>query len=257
MLTRATGIEAEGTCPPEYNPQDLISYSRLAELADHIYDTRPNLVARLPGNSGAYVIKWFGWRHPLHFYLSPTFPSRAWASWTCAHALKSAGVYTPEPLWVYTRREKGRIHENVYLTRAVHPHRSLRQFFNEETPETISRVLIKVGRALARMHGAGIFHRDLTTGNFLIDPEEHVYLVDLNRAKLNQNMTLERRLVDLRKIHFPDRINTPLREAFWEAYRNKSGWDQDWDQLYQNERTRYWSRRERSKRIKAALRNTK
>ncbi|NOZ75275.1 MAG: hypothetical protein GXO90_07830, partial [FCB group bacterium] len=151
-ITFSSGVQTAGTCPSDIHPDDLLSRSRAEDRAEFIYDRDPNLVARFHADSGNYVLKWFGWRHGIHPYLSPTFPSRAWASWLCAQALKKAGVNTPEPVWVYTRRERGRILENLYLTRAVEPQRSLRAVLKVAPPEEAIPILENLGQSLARMH---------------------------------------------------------------------------------------------------------
>lgn len=257
MITLSSGVETAGTCPRELHPDDLLSRSRAEALADEIYDTDPNLVIRLSTSSGNYVLKWFGWRHRIHVVLSPTFPSRAWASWTCGQALITAGVRTPEPIWVYTRRQRGIIRENVYLTRAVEPHRALRSVLKTEPVDELGEILKRWGIALARMHNAGIYHRDLTTGNFLVSEENKIYVIDLNRARLQRNLSVSLRLNDLRKIHFPNRIPEPVRNLFWTSYGVESETAADWETLYQQKRAAYRARRKRKTQLKRRLRHTK
>jgi len=96
----------------------------------------------------------------------------------------------------------------------------------------------------------------LTTGNFLIDKKHQVYIIDLNRARLNKKMSISLRLDDLRKIYFPDRIPGKITALFWDAYRRESGIDIDWALLYRQKRALYRARRQRNTRLKQWLRRS-
>ncbi|RMF09601.1 MAG: hypothetical protein D6762_03205 [Candidatus Neomarinimicrobiota bacterium] len=254
MITFASGETTAGSLPAGWKAEDFLSRDTLEARARYVYDRTPNLVALLVDGPEAWVVKYFGWRHPLHFSFSPTFPSRAETSWKIARALLAAGVPTPEPIWTYTRRHRGFIFENVLLTRAIHPHRSLRQILREGNREHIPVLLDRLGTALARMHRAGIQHRDLTTGNFLVAEDGSIYIVDLNRARRRRRLTVQERLEDLKKIHFPDQLSATITAHFWTAYRDTSRLSVDWEDQYRLMRARYRTRRRRRKQVQARLR---
>lgn len=190
-------------------------------------------MARLEADSGPVVIKWFGWRNPLHVYLSPFSQGRAWHSWRVAHALQEAAVRTPEPLFVYARRHRGIIRDSFYISAAIHPHQTLRALLRSHASTTLlEQAVANLASSLARMHEASIHHRDLTTGNFLVDDEGRVAIVDLNRAKLRHRLTRRQCLADLARISFASRdsdLEERLSNRFFQVYgsvRNASfGWE--------------------------------
>lgn len=263
MFTFHSGTEIHGAIPAGLNLEDLLDKNRLEELAVEVYDRNPNILARVDSDNSSYVIKWFGWRNPLHFWLSPTFPSRAQASWNTARALTSAGTRTPEPLFVYTRRDRGFIHENIYITQSVHPHQTFRQLLKNTTGddrEPPFPVIEDLARSLVRMHNAGIFHRDLTTGNFLVDEENQVWLVDLNRAvkKSSAGLSVDLRIKDLAKIHF-GALDSDLTRIWMDRFFNVYGQgtsvpDTRWGELYTKARRHHRRRRQRKQQLKRSLR---
>jgi tRNA A-37 threonylcarbamoyl transferase component Bud32 len=252
MLTFASTTVVRGELPSALQIADLLDRQKTQARAVEVYDTQPNLVARLSTGSGDYVIKWFGWRHPIHDYLSPSFPSRAEATWTIAQALLRAGCRTPTPILVYTRRRRGRIRENFILMQAVHPHQTLRTLLkNEPDPERLTAVITDLAQSLARMHTAGIRHRDLTTGNFLVDTANAVYIVDLNRAQLLPALTHSHRCRDLARIRlvtgYPDRDRI-VQEAFFHRYAELSGISEEQIRTgYADQRRRLLQRRRRKR----------
>ncbi|MFB0516524.1 MAG: lipopolysaccharide kinase InaA family protein [Candidatus Neomarinimicrobiota bacterium] len=229
-------------------------------MAQKIYDQDPNLVAQLDTHQGPVVIKWFGWRHKLHFYLSPLRPGRAWNSWQMARALEEAAARTPQPLFVYLRRCRGFIHENFYVTAAIHPHQKLRDFLQSNAPpQLMEQAVADLALSIARMHEGGIRHRDLTTGNCLVDDAGLVHLVDLNRARKRARPSRHQRLSDLARINFNARdqaLTCRLAHRFFQVYSTETDPTIDWEGRYQKYRHRLLQRRGWKKRLRR-LRNRK
>lgn len=202
---------------------------------------------------GPVVIKWFGWRHPIHFYLSPLFPGRAWISWEMATALEKATTRTPRPLFVYSRRQKGFIHENFFITAGIHPHRKLRALLKSDAPaELMETAVTDLALSIARMHEGGIQHRDLTSGNFLVDDAGLVYLVDLNRARRLGHVSRRQRLTDLARISFAARdqkLHYQLARRFFQAYGAETDPVFNWEGGYWKYRKRRLRRRRLKKRL--------
>ncbi|MFQ6673213.1 MAG: lipopolysaccharide kinase InaA family protein [Fidelibacterota bacterium] len=221
-----TSVRTEGQLPPPLTLDDLLRRDEVASLAEEIYDTNPNLVARLQAGRGPVVVKWFGWRHRIHYALSPTFESRAQASWTTARTLKLLGIRTPEPLYVYTRREKGTIQKNFFITDAIHPHTRLRSYLMSDAPASaLNQTVEDLARSIARMHGGGVFHRDLTMGNFLVSDTGNAFIVDLNRARQLKKLSAHHRLTDLAKLNFKTRDSDTedgLTRLFFRVYLDES-----------------------------------
>ena len=226
---------------------DLASRTEAGKRAVETYDRHPNLVARLDSRRGPVVIKWFGWRSRLNRALSPFTLGRAWTSWEVAHALRNADVRTPEPLYVFARRRRGVIHDNFFVTAAIHPHTTLRALLKSDTPQALMEQAVSdLAHSIARMHGVGIFHRDLTTGNFLVDGDGLVHIVDLNRARRRPRLSPRRRLVDLARLSFTARdsdISRRLRHTFFQVYATGVDARMDWEGGYARYRRRRLARR--------------
>ena len=246
-------VVTAGILPGPFSISDLVNRDYLVSRASKIYKQKTNLVARLDSETGPLVIKLFGWRNPLHFLLSPAVPSRAELSWRTANRLIEAGVRTPEPLFVYTRRKHGFIYANLYISRSLEQHRSLRQFLNSKPDlAQAETVIIDLAKNLANMHAGGIFHRDLTPGNILIDIQQKTYLVDLNRTIVRSKLTVSQRLRDLAKLNFKycqPQLEQPLMEAFFKVYGRETNQAADWVRCYREKRQQLLNYRRR----KAAL----
>ncbi|UCD38322.1 MAG: phosphotransferase [Fidelibacterota bacterium] len=211
-------------------------------------------MARLETNQGPVVLKWFGWRHPIHFYLSPLRTSRAWRSWKTATTLENAGARTPHPLFIFSRRHRGFIRENYFITIAIHPHQKLRTFLKTDTPaDVMASAVGDLAVSIARMHEGGIIHRDLTSGNFLVDEGGRVYLVDLNRAQPIKHISTRQRLTDLARISFTSRdqdLTTLLARKFFQVYSVETDQTIDWERRYWTYRHRRLRRRRWKQRLR-------
>jgi len=167
--------------------------------------------------------------------------SKATRSWRAAWAVQAAGVETPEPLLLlesrqsdgpslFVSREVADAFEARYLFRAIHAGREAELFPQVD----VDLFLANVGQLARRLHDAGIWHRDLSIGNLLIqDPETtagkmKIYLLDLNRARLESRLTVFRRCRDLCRLPvLEDRHRDALLRTYWEGrpagYRFKKG----------------------------------
>jgi len=215
-------------------------------------------VAQIETQPGPVVIKWFGWRHPIHFYLSPTFPGRAWTSWEVARVLDKVAARTPRPIYVYTRRRRGFILENFFITECINPHQTLRAFLKSDASSQMMEKAVKdLALSIARMHRGGIQHRDLTTANFLVDESGKVFIVDLNRARLRPHFSHRHRLTDLARLAFDARdpeLEIHLIHQFFQIYDAETGAAVDWKQEYRDYRRRLLIMRGRKKRLRGLIR---
>jgi len=153
---------------------------------------------------------------------------KAERSWRMGQAFHAAGVPTAEPLMLIEPRDHDSasffitqympgVFESRYLLRAVAEGTE-----REEFPEVdLDLFLTELGEILRRMHGAGLFHRDLSIGNVVIRPGEsreeppELYVIDLNRARQRQRLGNRERTRDLCRLelHRPE-----VKEAFLRAY---------------------------------------
>lgn len=227
---------------------ELLDRQRLAARAQQVYNQKINLVGRVDSAGGPVVVKWFGWRRPGHYLLSPLFAGRAVTSWQIARTMSDLGVRTPEPLFVYSQRVRGLIRENIFICRAIHPHQTLRAYLRSNAPgaDKLAAVTDLAG-SIARLHAGGIIHRDLTTANFLVDDNAQVYIVDLNRARRLGRLSRPVRLGDLARLNFAaaDDLEMELATAFFKEYG--SGGDYDWFPAYREARERLITRKARKR----------
>ncbi len=255
-LDFSTTIFSEGELPRPLRLVDLLDPKRLAELARHLYKQRTNLVCRVDTDRGPMVVKWFGWRHPGHYLLSPTFPGRAVTSWRIARAMRALGARTPEPLFVYSRRLRGLIQENIFVCRAIHPHQTLRSFLQSGAPlDQKLPAITDLAGSIARLHSGCILHRDLTTANLLVTSSAEVYIVDLNRAQQVGRLSRRKRLQDLARLNFStgDDREARLIDAFFEEYSAGDTSGFDWAQAYRQAREHLINRKVRKRRLRQLI----
>lgn len=153
--------------------------------------------------------------------------SKAERSWRAALALRRAGIKTPEPLvWIESRDSEGPSH---YVSRRLPEFLEARYYFRAleagdekaQYPQFAAESMVEeLGRAIRRLHDAGIWHRDLSIGNVLLvggrdsRPEE-VYFIDLNRARIKGRLTTLQRTRDLCRLRI---FRTDLQDRFLRAY---------------------------------------
>ncbi len=247
-------VTTQGSLSKYLSVELITCRSTLEKNASITFDRNPNIVAKYSSNGHDIVIKLFGWRSRVHYYLSPFMHSRAQISWNIAHSLLKAGVRTPKPIFVHTNRNYGFIKTNVFITEYIDSNDTLRSYLKSEyNLEDGKRLMRDLGINLAKMHEQSIFHHDLTTGNILVDEYQRTYLIDLNRAK-KRNPKLRRRLNDLAKLYFGEKRDTKsieLRKTFFNSYMNQSGINIDCERNYFIYRTRLTNYRRRRKQIKS------
>jgi tRNA A-37 threonylcarbamoyl transferase component Bud32 len=164
--------------------------------------------------------------------------SKAAKSWRMAQALAAAGIATPEPLLLVESRcptgpsfyvcryVEGGL-EARYLLRAANAGREAELFPGIDLP----RFLHQLGGFIRRLHDAGFWHRDLSSGNVLVRwPEgargaerEAPYdlcLIDLNRARRQRRLTLSQRARDLSRMNI---LRREHRRLFLAGYWRREG----------------------------------
>lgn len=138
--------------------------------------------------------------------------SKAAKSWRVAHALLAAGLETPEPLLLvesesaggpafYVCRHLAGVIEARYLMRAANAGREREEFPDIDYP----RFVEELGRMARRLHDAGFWHRDLSSGNVLLrcaadGTPASLSLIDLNRTRMGRRLTTNERLRDLSRM---------------------------------------------------------
>lgn len=164
--------------------------------------------------------------------------SKATRSWRGAWALTTAAIPTARPvLLIESNESEGPSHfvterlegvfEARYYFRALNEGRE-KEAFPEVSAEAF---LVSVATLLRRLHDAGIWHRDVSVGNLLVEPAARpdeppvVYLVDLNRAKVDCRLTVGRRTRDLSRLRiFLPAQRDLLLETYWEGRTAGMAW---------------------------------
>src|SRR6185369_15582934 len=138
--------------------------------------------------------------------------SKAAKSWRVANALIAAGLQTPEPVLLieaetetgpsfYVCRYLADVQEARYLLRAANAGTERQDFAAVDFPHFLEAL----GKMARRLHDAGFWHRDLSSGNVLLRTDAagkttDLYLIDLNRTRMGKALTLSERLRDLSRM---------------------------------------------------------
>jgi len=219
----------QGICAAELEPH-LAFFTEgfeawLTGRPTRIFLERPNQVfgIQLPPEvfdvGTPVVIKRFGWRSSVHRLARPLTGSKAIRSFRIAMTLWEAGVATPRPLIAWDREDGGGGPVSYYITEEIPDVVTLRQTLKSPgMTETERRTLLnELARLVRGMHDAGILHRDLTIGNFLVAPKpvdgDRIFIIDLSRAVHLGRIPLPLRFMDLARMKLLD-----LWPEFFERY---------------------------------------
>lgn len=110
--------------------------------------------------------------------------SKAFRNFRRAVELQEKNIAVVRPLAALQRRKLGRLQENIFVTEYKNGRISLNDFVHgrmgicdDELPGAKREIAIEVGRLLADLHKASMWHRDTKVANFL------VYKNDENKFK--------------------------------------------------------------------------
>lgn len=196
--------------------------------AEKIYGGSRNSIYRLEVEGlGEVSIKEFRVpRFPNNYVYCGLRGSKARRSYEHALRLLEEGIQTPEP-YGYIEVRSGLIPSlgRSYYICAHTPYLPIRDW--EEHPESVEATARCIGRGLARLHRAGILHRDFSRGNVLIVTDSDgnpadISLLDLNRMEFG--VTDRQRLMPM----FGGLCWTlPALRLLTEAYCRELGLDTD------------------------------
>ena len=198
--------------------------------------TRVSLV-EVPTAQGAMkvCVKEYNGR-PLIHNLRNLFTWRpAVRSWYAANALSVRGIDVATHLAARLPRSPLSSRSSYVIATALEGAEGFRDFVSANfasSDATASRrtFATAVGRHFRRLHGMGVFHRDLKTTNILIVGEATdswtFYVVDLDRVRFRRRVSRRHRARNLAQIN----ASTPLvmsatdRLRFYHAYRGSDSW---------------------------------
>jgi tRNA A-37 threonylcarbamoyl transferase component Bud32 len=189
--------------------------------------------------------------------------SKALRSWRIAVPMWAAGQPTPQPLMlVESRQEDG---PSLFVTRQLPEVTEARYLFRALRAGTLAtdfpdldveRLVDDLGRTIRSMHDAGFWHRDLSIGNVLLEGHSAappLWILDLNRARQRDRVTVSQRTRDLCRLGFPERDRGDrFLSAYWGSRRRGFGFKR-W--LYRLYRAAYLVRVEGKKTVRDAIRS--
>jgi len=128
--------------------------------------------------------------------------ARFLAELSASEAVRREGVATPEILALYISRMAGAFFRGWILTRQVPCAMNLRQWAAPKLPGGAERhrVLRMAAGAVASLHSAGCFHRDLNLSNLLL-AGDRVWVLDLDGARQMPRIGLRRRSENLLRLY--------------------------------------------------------
>ncbi len=148
--------------------------------------------------------------------------------------------------------------ENYFITECIQRHQTLRALFiSDTTTRLMTDAVVDLAQSIAHMHQAGIQHRDLTTGNFLVDDSGKVFIVDLNRARLRSRTSHRQRLSDLARLNFAagePELEIRLSHEFFQVYQTIVDPAVNWEREYRDYRRQLLIRRDLKKRLSGIFR---
>lgn len=112
--------------------------------------------------------------------------SKACRAFENALHILNLGFDTPEPVAFIELRTGGLLCESYFVSIQCPYTRLFREFANKKPLAGREHIPVAFGRYAARLHQAGILHKDLSIGNILFEVENetvHFSLVDLNRMR--------------------------------------------------------------------------
>lgn len=198
----------------------------LPERASRVFKLTPNLVAEVPLGSGLrVVVKDFGWRNFLHFWASPLSKSKALRSLQVATHLFENGLLTPRPIGAFEQRNEGLVKRAYFVTESLGETNSLRECLRLSPGQgkTRRRLLALLAEYVRQMHNCGLFHRDLTLGNFLIQGGQ-LYLVDLTRGRVKPRISALQRIEDIAKMELVPLDRLFFFKLYWRKQKGRELW---------------------------------
>lgn len=184
--------------------QGLIDPVAFEERGEVLYDIR-NKVKRFSVDGVEVVVKRYGRITAFNRLMYSTFrKSKAIRAYQNALRLAELGIDTPEGVAVLETYKYGLLHHSFFISLCTSD-RSLsflRDF--DVSNQTLHPLLDALVAWLVEIHNKGVYHQDLNVGNILY--REHpsggfsFQLIDNNRMKFYQELSLEMRLKNLRRI---------------------------------------------------------
>lgn len=191
-----------------------IFHNGVSSEARQIYRGARNTLYDIADSSGRHLcVKHFRKAKFPNSYIYTTLRhSKARRSFEHAGRLLSAGFLTPQPIAWSERHHGFKLLDSYYICEYL-PLPNIRDWGKMPDADTLIEAL---GAYMVRLHRAGIFHRDFSPGNILVERLTggyRFYLVDINR--MGFGVTDRRRLMSMfRSISLDPADTTRLAQAY-------------------------------------------
>lgn len=186
-----------------------------------------NEIREMEHDGVTFVVKSFAVPNIVNRVVYGIFrPSKAKRSFDYARLLNRAGVGSPPPVAWLTERSGFLFSRSYFVSlKSACPY-TFQHFLDGLVPYGEDAVLQAVGRATARLHQAGMYHKDYSPGNILLGLQEdgriRVELVDLNRMRLGP-VGLERGCRNFDRLPATARMHRVLAEAYAQVRGYEAG----------------------------------
>lgn len=138
--------------------------------------------------------------------------SKAIRSLKIAVVLNKIGINTPKPIAVFDSRNiTNKLISSYYITEFIDFDYNLLDIIRDDNHPLRSEVinlLPYIANDVRKMHDAGIIHNDFHAGNILcknIKENPQFYYIDLNRARIKNNLSWKKRMKDLARLDLKEK----------------------------------------------------
>ena len=145
-------------------------------------------------------------------YSSGEWHSRPGREWDALRRLQEIGVAAPEPVACAEEYRNGLVRRAYIILKEAPVSGSLESHFLSDSCEfdhqSIKLLIAQALISLKRMHDHGVNHRDFYLGHLFLSHRNEVWVLDLDRADVRDEMPIRWRIKDLAALHFsiPERL---------------------------------------------------
>jgi len=216
-------IDPGASLPDQFAPMNSSAAKVLRNKRNRVWS------APAPWDAGhKLVVKHFLPATGLRGWIQRFKPGKALRSWNGAHELLRRGIPTPRPVAWLEHPTRPHEHESYYICAAFEDGSSARQAFyafNGGATDFLglpaSELYQEIAKVIAKMHGRGIFYRDLSAGNLMFRRTEkgklEFALIDTGRVRAGaRSLSIRQRLADLMRLCHP--LAWTPRDEFLRVY---------------------------------------
>lgn len=117
------------------------------------------------------------------YWFSSYKSTRSFAEFTLLKSLFEQGLAVPQPCAAWVDR-RGMFYRAGLITRRIERSRSWSAVLESEEGQSNQSLWQSVGRSVASLHNASVFHADLNAHNVLVDDQQQVYIIDFDKSAI-------------------------------------------------------------------------